>query len=86
MADKRRKSNAAKKRKATILAGILHRLVDKLNELAEGLTPPERIKAHVAFYESCNETEQDMLKIIFKAEEDKDYTEITEFFAEKYNG
>ena len=82
MAKKRKKSKAAKN-KAKILAAIRTSLVKTLNELAEGKTPPDKVKAHVAFYESCNETEKEILETIFKAEDSKDYDEITAFFAEK---
>ena len=86
MIKKRKKSNASKnraKKRAQILTDTCGRLTGTLKELAEGKTPPEIVKAHVAFYETCHDFEKAILEKLFQEEEDKDYAEITKHFAEK---
>ena len=62
-------------------------LVESLKQLGEGLTPPERVKAHIEFYEKhCSLLQQGILREIFAEEADKESTELCEFFAETYHG
>ena len=73
----RKKTNKNRnKARRQILENIHTNLFDKLAELAKGLTPKEIVKAHVQFYGTCNIVQQGILREHFKAEEDKELTEL----------
>lgn len=75
-----------KNRRAEAKKRIRIFLVESLKQLGEGLTPPERVQAHVDFYSNhCNLFQQEILREIFTENEDETLTEISEFFAEKNN-
>ena len=77
MAAKRKKSNAAKKRakaKAQIIENMQNRLLQKLLDLADGMTYACMLTKHIAFYQTCNPAEQEYLRKVFKEQEDGDLT------------
>ncbi len=57
---------------ANMAQAMVERLANKLKELAVGKTYPEKQKAHVAFYHTCNEAEKIWLRLKFWEEENKD--------------
>jgi len=82
-----KRNNRRAKQRAKILEDITQKLLDNLAQLAKGKTPPERVKAHTDYYYTCNDVEQTILLTIFKKIEEKELTEICDFFAEKqYEG
>lgn len=83
---KRRLDNRRRKQRNRIVREANERLLDSLSQLSEGKTPPERIKAHTEFYATCDTADQLFLLKIFKDIENKEETELAEFFAEKQNG
>jgi hypothetical protein len=80
---KRKQDKRRRKQRAKIVLNLTQKVLDSLARLAVGKTPPEIVKAHVAYYDTCNTAEQLTLMGIFKKEEDKIMTDIAEFFAEK---
>ena len=73
-----KKRKAAQKRRAKIahvVQTMAEKLTSKLKELAEGKTYPQKLKAHVAFYHTCNEAEKIFLRKLFWREEEKDLNE-----------
>ena len=83
--NKRTNKRRAKQRAGTV-SDLTQKITDSLARLAESKTPPERVQAHVDYYESCNNAEKLILLEIFKKEADKESIEIFNFFAEKTNG
>ncbi len=70
-----KKRKAAKKRRAKvadIVQTMAERLTDKLKELAAGRTYPEKLHAHAAFYDTCNEAEKIWLRLKFWKYEEQD--------------
>ena len=82
----KKKKIRPRRNRGKIALEIKQRLIDKLAELAEGLTPPEIVKAHVDFYYTCNMVEREMLLLMFKADDDRMSTEICQFYTEKHYG
>ena len=84
---KRKKTNNRRtKQRAKIVQDTKQKILDNLARLSVGKTPPERVQAHVDFYESCNNAEKLVLFEIFKNEEEAESIEIANYFAEKQNG
>lgn len=79
----RRNNNRRVNAKAKVLKGIIEKLTTDLANLAEGKTPPEIAAAHTEYYYTCNVVEQEILLKLFKAGENKEITEIAEYFAKK---
>jgi quinol monooxygenase YgiN len=87
MAKKRKKSNNRRqKARVKFVRDMKQKILDKLAQLAEGKTPPEKVQAHVEYYESCNNAEKLVLFEIFKNEAETESIEIAKYFAEKQNG
>jgi len=78
-------ANTPNNRRAKFLKQVRQRVVERLTQLSEGLTPTERIKAHTEYYETCSIIEKEVLLSIFEKEKDKDLTELCEFFEETYH-
>lgn len=81
--DKRLKKLAKEAKKRTAKSKIyVTRLVNELKELAKGKTPPEVVDAQVDYYFKCSYFKQQILIAIFRRNEDKQLTEIAEYFSE----
>jgi hypothetical protein len=83
MAKRIKDNRRAKQNKA--YNSVRPELLKTLARLAEGKTPPEIVDTHIAFYESCNPTAQQVLMQIFAERENQTQTDICRFFAEKDN-
>jgi hypothetical protein len=59
-------------------------LLDSLARIAEGLTPPEIVDAHLDFYDMCDPLSQQVLLKIFSQQETVIQDEICIHFAEKH--
>lgn len=81
---KRKTNNRRAKQRAKFVRDLNQSVLDELARLSEGLTPPQRVQAHVEYYERCDNAKKLILLEIFKKEADKESTELCEFFAEKY--
>ncbi len=68
----RKKNN----KRAKIIEAMQLRLMVALTEIAESLTPRERIKAHVDYYFTCNLVEREFLMTVFRDREDRELTEV----------
>lgn len=73
---RRKLNNKRAKQRKNIVENITQKLVNDLAELSVGLTPNERVNAHVEYYETCNTSEQLILLKMFKVMEDKELTEL----------
>jgi len=82
--DKRKRKLAKRKKKDTNrVSKLIANLYKDLDELAIGKTPPEVVDAQLEYYDKCSYTEQQLLMAIFKRNEDKQLTEISDFLAKK---
>ena len=77
MRQRRRKLNSKRaKQRKDIVENITRKLLNDLGEISVGLTPRERVNAHVEYYKTCNTAEQLVLLEIFKNMEDRELTEL----------
>ena len=82
--DKRKRKLAKRnKKKTNSTAKIIAKLYKDLEELAIGKTPPEVVDAQVEYHDKCSYTEQQLLMAIFRRNEDKQLTEISEYHSRR---
>ena len=72
----KRKGRKKNNIRAKIIEAMKLRLLTNLTKIADGLTPKERIKAHVDYYFTCNPVEREFLMTVFKDWEDRELTNV----------
>ncbi len=72
--------NNRRRKQQKAISIVKQRLLDKLTELAKGLTPPEMATAHVDYYFTCNLIEREILMSIFETLEDRVLTDIARYY------
>lgn len=73
---KKRQGRKKSNKRVKIIEAMQSRLLTTLTEIAKGLTPRKRIKAHVDYYFTCNPVEREFLMTVFRNREDRELTEV----------